>query len=200
MSPSLCLPTLQDETFPKQFGEVGAPKLGLCLSSTLVTMGKSFPAPQFFYQHNGQRSSPLGGQQGGFAKIIHGESLVQYLAYGRSPTNANHHHPSQSLLWFLWALGGWVAGCGYLRRRGEHLKRISNLKILERLAAWEVEGCPVPTPVIPTTCWPQSEGSERQHPAGQRCGDAEQGNGVGRAETRDPFPLQRHKIPGKPFL
>lgn len=70
----------------------------------------------------------------------------------------------------------------------------------EEAAAWEVEGCPVPTPVIPTTCWPQSEGSERQHPAGQRCGGAEQGNGVGRAETRDPFPLQRHKIPGKSFL
>lgn len=80
MSPNLCLPTLQDETFPKQLGEVGAPKLGLCLSSALVTMGKSFPAPQFFYQHNGQRSSPLGGQQGGFAKTIHGESLETVLS------------------------------------------------------------------------------------------------------------------------
>lgn len=34
----------------------------------------------------------------------------------------------------------------YLKGRGEHLQRISNLRILKRLAAWEVGSCPTPSP------------------------------------------------------
>lgn len=89
-----------------------------------------------------------------------------------------------------------------ISENGEHLKRISNLKILKSFTACEVNGCPVPTPVFPITCWLQGKGRGSEHLTGQRCDwrHHEQGEGVGGAATWGPMPLQRHKIPGKPFL
>lgn len=34
----------------------------------------------------------------------------------------------------------------YQKGREEHLKKISNLRILKRLVAWEVGSCPTPSP------------------------------------------------------
>lgn len=120
--------------------------LGLCLSSALVPLGKSFSSPRFSYQYNGQSRSQLRGWQKGFAEIIQGKSLVRCWACRGCPINASRHHPSQAVLWFLWALGG-MGGRRWLSQKGreEHLKRIKP-KDPKRQAAWEVEECPVSTP------------------------------------------------------
>lgn len=57
-------------------------------------------------------------------------------------------------------------------------------------------------PIFPMACWLQGEGTGSEPLADQSCDwrHNEQGNGVGGAETWGPMPLQRHRIPGKPFL